>query len=654
MYLFFEEDGQHKAAVILKHEGNAYQVEFASGKRTKVKGGHVFFEFDHAGGDFLEQAKRVAEELDPAFLWEACPGDEVEYGALAREYFGSPTPVEMAATLLALHANPVYFYRKGRGVFKPAPKETLDRALQALKRREALEAQKKEMVDALLTGEVPEEIASNGLALLLKPDKNSIEYKALNEAASAARETPLRLLLRTKGIRSSYAWHVDGFYFTQFPNGRGFPRSLPKPELPQLELPQAQVQAFSIDDSATTEIDDATSIERLGNGRLRIGIHIAAPALFIERDSAVDKIARERLSTVYAPGIRTTMLPSDWIEAASLKAGRAVPCLSLYTTVQEETMSVVSTETYLENVTLQANLRYDKFDEDVTEEALMAGTLKLPYAEQIALLWRFAKARQHDREQMRGKPESAPREEFYFVLEGENEQAHATLKSRVRGAPIDLIVSELMIFANMTWGLWLEEHHMAAIYRSQRMGRVRMSTTPGPHDGLGVVCYAWSTSPLRRYVDLVNQRQIVCAVLGQRPAYEAKDTDLYTGVTAFESAYDAYNEFQRRMERYWSLRWIEQEGKTEVSALVVKDELVRFEGLPCMQRIPGLPSLERGRRIRLQVLGCDYVELVLETRLAAVLDEAGFVEEMPEEKPEPDAAQEGDEGQPETSAGTAT
>ena len=220
-----------------------------------------------------------------------------------------------------------------------------------------------------------------------------------------------------------------------------------------------------------------------------------------------------------------------------------------------------------------------------------------------------------------------PRPEWYFVLDGEGENARAQIRTRMRGAPIDLTVSELMIFANETWGLWLEEHNTAGIYRSQRMGRVKMSTTPGPHDGLGVAAYAWSTSPLRRYVDLMNQRQNVRVAMGQAPDYQAKDTDLFTAVTAFESAYEAYNDFQRRMERYWSLRWIEQEGKTEVTALVVKDELVRIEGLPMMQRIPGLPELERGRRIRLQVIGCDYIELVLETRLMQVLDEQETLQE---------------------------
>ena len=184
-----------------------------------------------------------------------------------------------------------------------------------------------------------------------------------------------------------------------------------------------------------------------------------------------------------------------------------------------------------------------------------------------------------------------------------------------------MMVAELMIFANSTWGLWLEECKTAGIYRSQRMGRVRMSTSPGPHDGLGVVRYAWSTSPLRRYVDLVNQRQIICAAAGTAPAYMGNDSDFCTIVRQFESVYEAYSEFQRKVERFWSLKWIEQEGLKEIEAVVIKGDLVRVEGLPLVQRIPGMPELDRGRKVLLGVLGFDYIDVLFEGKLLAVLDE---------------------------------
>ena len=226
-----------------------------------------------------------------------------------------------------------------------------------------------------------------------------------------------------------------------------------------------------------------------------------------------------------------------------------------------------------------------------------------------------------DREAVRGKPEILGRVEWSFDLEGEGEDAVIHLKSRKRGSPLDLAVGELMIFANTTWGGWLEEVNVAGIYRSQSMGRVKMSTTPGPHDGMGVAQYAWCTSPLRRYVDLVNQRQLISAVLDRAPSYRPSDTDLFTIVSNFTLTYGAYSEFQRKMERYWSLRWIEQENLKTIEAVVVKGELIRIEGLPFMQRMPGLPELPRGQKILLDILGVDYVDMLLEARLKEVLDE---------------------------------
>lgn len=643
MYLFFEEDGVFKAGNILKQDGNSYQVELTTGRRTKVKGGHVFFEFERPdAATFLEQARTSAAEIDPAFLWEAADDEEFGYEDMAREYFGDTAPLSKAASMLALHANPVYFYRKGRGRYKRAPEEILKRALEAVAKKAALEARRKEMVAEMGVGRLPEEIAAKRYELLLRPDKNSNEWKALNDAAAEARMTPLRLMMKLGAVKNALTWHVESFYLENFPRGRGFAPDLDKPsgELP--ELPLADVRAISIDDSSTTEIDDAASVTPIDESKTRIGIHIAAPGLLIERDCAVDKAARARMSTVYAPGLKTTMLPKEWIEATSLDEGRTVPCVSLYVTVDNETMGVLATETRVEKIAVVENLRYDKFHEEVTEDRILNNTLDVPWASELSFLWRFAKARQAEREAMRGRPEPTGRIDWYIELEGDFENPRIIRKGRARGEPVDLLVAELMIFANSTWGLWLEEHRTAGIYRSQRMGRVRMSTSPGPHDGLGVVRYAWSTSPLRRYVDLVNQRQIIGVAMGETPAYMGNDADFFTIVSQFEGIYETYNEFQRRMERYWSLRWIEQEGLKEIEAIVVKEELVRIDGLPFMQRIPGLPELERGRKIRLAVLGLDFIDLVMDAKLLEVLDDQ---QELDEDDDESAPAETGEEGE---------
>ena len=645
MYLFFEEDGTFKVGTVLSQNGSAYQVELLTGRRTKVKGGHVFFEFESpAASEVMTQAEQMAAEMDPQFLWEVAADGEFKFEALAADYFGeSASVVERIATLLTLHGNPVYFHRKGRGNYRKAPAEILKAALAALEKKRLAEEQKKAWVRQMVDEKTaPKEIAAQAINLLVNPDKNSNIWKALSDAASESRMTPLRLLLSLGAIASPYRWHVDSFYASYFPKGKGFASDLSLPtEAGWEDLPIANVKAFSIDDSSTTEIDDATSVEHVDDRLLRIGIHIAAPGLGIERDSDIDRVARSRLSTVYAPGIKTTMLPEDWIKEFSLDEGRAVPCLSLYALVDKETLEVSATETHLERIKVASNIRYDLIEEEFTEEKLVAGTVNHPFAEEITWLWKFAKKCLADREAVRGKPEILGRVEWSFDLEGEGEDAVIHLKSRKRGSPLDLAVGELMIFANTTWGGWLEEVNVAGIYRSQSMGRVKMSTTPGPHDGMGVVQYAWCTSPLRRYVDLVNQRQLISAVLDRTPSYRPSDTDLFTIVSNFTLTYGAYSEFQRKMERYWSLRWIEQEGLKTIEAVVVKGELIRIEGLPFMQRMPGLPELPRGQKILLDILGVDYVDVLLEARLKQVLDETDEEaledEDLVEEAPEANA-----------------
>ena len=625
MFLFFEEDGTFKVGTVLSQTGNAYQVELTTGRRTKVKGGHVFFSFEKpAASEVMPQAEALSKDIDVGFLWEVAPEGEFTFENIAKEYFGeTASVVERVATLLALHGNPVYFHRKGRGNYRRAPEDILKAALAAVETKLLAEEERKRWVRQMVDeGTVPAAIAAQAIQLIISPDKNSTAWKALSDAASEKRMTPLRLLLELKAISSAYRWHVDSFYAQYFPKGKGFPATLSQPtEADWDNLPLANVRAFSIDDSSTTEIDDATSVEYVDGNQIRIGIHIAAPSLGITRDSDVDQLARSRLSTVYAPGIKTTMLPEEWFKEYSLDIGRPVPCLSLYAVVDKDSLEVQATETHLERISVCENIRYDLIEDEFTEEKLLAGTVNHSFAEEITWLWKFAKKCLADREAVRGRPEQLGRLEWSFDLEGEGENATIRLKSRKRGSPLDLAVGELMIFANTVWGGWLEEMGVAGIYRSQSMGRVKMSTTPGPHDGMGVPQYAWCTSPLRRYVDLVNQRQLISTVLDKEASYRPSDTDLYTIVSNFTVTYGAYNDFQRKMERYWSLRYIEQEGYKTVEAAVVKGELIRIEGLPFMQRMPGLPELPRGQKILLDVLGVDYVDVLLEARLREVLNE---------------------------------
>ena len=618
MNLLFEEDGAIKAGGVLSATDASFQVELPSGKRTKVKSTHVLLRFDEPGpARLLERAGTEAEKIDLDFLWEAAPQQEFAFDDLAIDYFGGqPSSIQQAALLLRLHSAPVYFHRKGRGRYRPAPPDILKAALAAVERRRRQDELREQYVGQLKAGVAPAPIASQAVSLLVRPDRNSLEYKAVEQAAGEAHTTPLRLLVAAGAIASPYRWHVDSFLAQFFPQGVGFATGLPAPSL--ADAPLAEVQAFSIDDSATTEIDDAFSVTWSGGGRVRVGIHIAAPALALERTHPLDAVARQRMSTVYAPGFKLTMLPPAWIDAYSLGEGREVPVLSLYVDIDEAGFSVLATETRIERVRIAVNLRHDRLDAVITDEAIARGDLGVPFARELVLLWRFARSLLAAREAARGRPEPLGRIDYSFDLDGEGEHARVSVRERRRGAPLDLLVAELMIYANSTWGRWLAERGNAGIYRSQAMGRVRMSTSPAAHEGIGVTHYAWSTSPLRRYVDLVNQRQLIACASGAAAPYSNRDADLFAVVSGFDAAYGAYAEFQEKMERYWGLRWMRQEDIRRIDASVIRGDVLRLAGLPFVTRLPGLPDLPRGQHLELDILGGDELDLTLEARLHRV------------------------------------
>ena len=198
-----------------------------------------------------------------------------------------------------------------------------------------------------------------------------------------------------------------------------------------------------------------------------------------------------------------------------------------------------------------------------------------------------------------------------------------------------------MILANSRWGAWLAECGVPGIYRSQAALapgiKVRMGTRPAPHAGMGVAQYSWASSPLRRYVDLVNQWQIIaCARHGRTAAlaapFKPKDAALLSIISGFDAAYAGYNDFQNTIERYWTLRWLEQNRAAELEAAVMKDGLVRADALPLVFRVPGTEGLARGTRIRARVAGIDLLTLELHATLLARIDAA-----TPADAPEPEA-----------------
>jgi exoribonuclease-2 len=634
MYALFEDGGRFHAGRVMSEGETSMQVELDSGKRVKVKSANVMLRFEQpAPGELMNRAQTLAQEIDLDLAWEFAPDADFGFGDLARDYFDAKAGVaQQAAALLRLFDAPHYFRRLGRGQFRKAPAEQVKAALAGIERKKLVAAQIDAWADELVAGRCPVPVREQLYRILFKPDKQGAEYKSVVEAARRAGKAPLELLTRAGAIDSPYQFHWKRFLFEQFPRGTAFP-ALPVPALREA-LPRADVAAFSIDDSATTEIDDALSVRGLGSGTVTYGIHIAAPALAFGVDAPHGKLARDRLSTVYMPGWKLTMLPDELVAAYTLAEGQDCPAVSLYLTIDEATLELRGHETRLERVPIAANLRHDKLDAVITEEALEGrADASFAFAPELAFAFRLARHLKLQREKVRGKPETFNRPDYSFRLEGTSGEPRGDetvrIEPRRRGAPLDLIVAEAMILANSAWGGWLAECGVPAIYRSQASllpgVKVRMGTRPAPHAGIGVAQYAWATSPLRRYVDLVNQWQIVaCARHGRTAAlaapFKPKDTAMLAAISAFDEAYSAYNAFQSTIERYWTLKHLEQQQITELDAAVLKDGLVRAETLPLVFRAVGAENLARGTLVRVRLGGADLLTLDVHASVVARLD----------------------------------
>ena len=584
MNIFYEESGQFKVAAIVQKNDATYQVDTQHGKRTKVKANNVFAEFDGDMAAFLENAQAQAADIDTDLLWEVCGEEEFSAEAIAEEYYGhAPTKTELAATLIALYAAPMYFYKKAKGVFKAAPEETLKQALAAIERKKQQDAQIDAWAEALKSGEMPSEIAADLKTILHAPDKQSLTYKAFTKAADALKTSAYELAKKTGGITSIPQYLQDGFEIKYFPKGTGFP-DLPLPEMP--DLPKADVTAFSIDDESTTEVDDALSLTDLGNGTKRVGIHIAAPSLAVKPGDKMEKNIMERLSTVYFPGGKITMLPENWIAAFSLDAGAYRPAVSIYFDVDSE-FNVGEPTCKIEAVNIAENLRIQTIEPHFNAETGLDEAGEMMFAHHQDLIWfhQFAVALQ----KARGKyePDRAPQYDYSIELD---EAGKVSVVRRERGSPIDMLVSEMMILANSTWAQMLHDNDLPGLFRVQPAGKVRMSTKSEPHIGMGVQHYGWFTSPLRRAADYINQKQLHSLIDDTaEPLFRQSDAELFAALRDFDTAYAAYADFQRQMEAYWSLVYLQQQGTSELTATILKEDLVRIEGLPLVTRATGIP-----------------------------------------------------------------
>ena len=649
MNLLYEEGGDIKIATVQSASGSgdteSWQATSLSGKKIKLKAKEVWLRFEKPEAQaVMDEANTLSKEIDLQLLWDCAPDEEFGLVDVSLEYFGAQATIPQQVSLaIALQGAPVFFRRKGRGRFQRAPLEQLQAGLAALERKQKEIEQQTVWQKELVMGACPEALKSSAKQLLFSPDKNTSAYKALITACTETGESPAQLMIRCGAIDSPLAYHQGLFLKSHVPSGAAHNEGLgvdPTAYAAAIaELPIAEVQAFSIDDSGTTEIDDALSVTDLAGGSHRIGIHIAAPGLAISKDDPLDQVARSRMSTVYFPGDKITMLPDSVIELFSLDAGASRPALSIYVEIDSE--GVLDRDSLLmraEMVPIAANLRLEDIEHQVSDESLADEAASYPYRKELGVLWKAAKylhaGRQEKRianglraEQLGLIDPNALARDFHFQIQDLDGSVRVEIVPRQRGSILDTIVAEWMIFCNSASGQLLADHGLPGLFRTQKGWgplRTRMQTTPGPHEGLGLDYYAWCTSPLRRYSDLVNQWQLIAlakhGVTAKMVApFPPRDATLMGIAADFESCYQTYGEYQDRLEKYWCLQWISQDGGSKnVYVRHLKEGMSRLELIPLHLPIPELASQPRMTRAEVVVADIDLLQLSAAVRVLEI------------------------------------
>lgn len=600
------DDNSYKIVRLLSQDKKSVSIELlaANKQQKKIKFDNLVDSFSSSNPEkLITSVSTLSQEIDQELLWELSSDNQLwNYESLAELYFSDSSLAHKIALFIALTSPEIYFvYNPKEKKLKRCNQEEINQhKLQIAKQKEYQEKFDR-IYNKLINKEQPD-WQIDPLSLLNKPDKNSIEFKASTKAAKELKLTLAELLFELGYIKSIEELMTTNFIRHYFPQGTELADITINDHSEDIPLNNT-IKVFSIDDSNTTEIDDAFSVEKINDG-WKIGIHISAPSLNKELLS----IASSRISTVYYPGHKITMLPEQIISHYSLDQGKELPVVSIYFTIDNQ-MIVVSHESKLELVKVSDNLRTETLEQYFNTENLSIDH-GYPYESELKLLHKFALAL----EEKRGRPSvNQLMVDYNFSF---SDDGQVIIKPRLRGNPIDKLVSELMILANCTWGRMLTNAFIPAIYRvKQPREPVVMTLTPNSHTGLNVDYYTWATSPLRRAADIVNQSQIISLLTKTKPL-AATDYAVANIVENFDDVYSAYLKFQDSMEHYWSLRYFLQENITQVNATFTFKCNVQLDGVPIQLDISHLTTMQpAGTVIKLAISDINLINQTFNYRI---------------------------------------
>ena len=562
MFVVFQDGKDLKLGKLVRqHECTCRVLEF-SGQLRKMRRSRVWTlnteDGDEADWEILEKAKKLTATIDSLKLWRMASGDSWEPHDLANLYFGCSANSEQILAILLIASNPDNpYFRIERRLLKPITDYQSKLIMEARARKLAERENKQDIINQLEQGNIPDQIERSIDELLFAPNKSKPAYKALRHYCEQEKITFPEFMIRAKLVSSIRDYHVRSFVsLRDFDNKDDF--KVPFFGMP----PQVSSNIFSIDREGTTEIDDAFSVRKVSDASFVIGVHIAVPALGVIGGSALDQYAKKRMTSVYFPDTKYTMLPKTIIKAFSLSEGNLCPVISLYISYDNERKVVLSEETKIESAQISRNL----FLRDTI-------SLSADCEDEITILGEFADflAQQRNVNDVQARAGHGVRLGHVIRVVSGN----PIIESRDATARVERIVAEIMMYTNARWGRALCENRKTAFYRVN--GRISKSSNM-IHDRIGVKNYAWCTSPLRRYVDLVNQRQLLSLYGHEENHSDSSDDEELLKV--FDKRHTATLDMQRHMERFWTLRYLEENADKRFEAKGIKFDRVRLIDIP--------------------------------------------------------------------------
>lgn len=576
--------------------------------------------------EMLEVRRKIEEQagsFDLEEVWEVLKDDPGVYTSedIGDLYWGEPaSPEQRAAMRLHLGRQCLYFSERDNG-FMSRTSEQVRNIVDKQARQLAVETEREDfdrwLSDDARQGQDPESLTNRQkrwFSHLRQYVIQGDEYPGIDQVRGLLKELPT--LSSSDPQRSAFAvmvrkgiWDEDenlDLLRYEIPTDFAdevleYAASLHPSEEGREDLTGLPV--LSIDDASTQDIDDALSAERTADG-YRIGVHITDVADLIPRDSVLDLAARERMSSLYLPDLHVPMLPSTLSQDhCALLEGESRCAISFFFSLSTD-FEVVETRIVPSVIVNRGRLSYD-------EANRLLGTVEQPNAEVLQILNQAV-----DFFYQRRIDQGAVELERNVVSIKVDDRKRIRIKHRDTSTRSEHIVSELMILANRTAAACLNERGIPAIYRTQaesdlgdleqsahdavwrfkvlrRMKPLDLSLKSSPHATLGVDTYCQITSPIRRYADLVLQRQLRAALSNDPPAYDADD--MMDELSALERS-RILSKIQARREWYWLLKHLEQQKDIHIRAIVLeareRNVLVEFPdyGSRMAVKVEGIPS----------------------------------------------------------------